>query len=332
MGYVKPYRPYPEGVCIWTTQIHHCRDATYFIVVYYVSAVISFLFFLVGCGALYRRCIVKKLPIWRDGLTTLDSHVFVMTFGCFFLKTIYNLVLAGGLYRHSGTYMLFTNLLHHIQWGFGRIGGWLYILSIASSTPPHSVVWLPTKGAIRLTRWAAISFEISLLPFVIRGGQTYDSGDMVGYRWNEAVCWSVCCINNILTGFAYGIFGRQLVRIAEVSAQEVKSHAQSALETKATVNPSSTQANQMQKAITKMKVFNYAFMSIFLWFGVVVGLFALYGGEMLELRWVSIPQSFGTVIGTPCLAGLSLMAVAWGEIQPKEDDAGKRKHQAIATL
>lgn len=66
----------------------------------------------------------------------------------------------------------------------------------------------------------------------IDAGIAWDAGDKLRFRRDEALLWGIAAVWCSLIGLAFGFFGRQMVRIAEVSATEIGREVQGELQTK----------------------------------------------------------------------------------------------------
>lgn len=78
---------------------------------------------------------------------------------------------------------------------------------------------------------------------------------MSTFRWNEAVMWAVVSCWCVSLGCAFGFFGRQMVRIAEVNLAEIKKHLRSTLVSAGTKRAVSDDESFFMKAIWKVREF-----------------------------------------------------------------------------
>lgn len=108
-----------------------------------------------------------------------------------------------------------------------------------------------------------------IVPLSVMSGKAYDQGDVGRHEFLAGVLYCINASYCLMLCTAYGLFGRQMVRIAEetsknissVICSDIKSHASTI---PATANDRPKEANRdadMKRAITK--VYNFAFPSPF---------------------------------------------------------------------
>ncbi|KAI9089843.1 hypothetical protein DFS34DRAFT_638601 [Phlyctochytrium arcticum] len=330
--------------CRWNVIIHNCRGSAFFVTEFYISSLLFLLAFIVGACVLTYRVRWKKHTLWDPTLSTLDSFMLINAFGFSLGTPLYPryfnrhskalilltriagrgigaLVLAmdGFPQQH---YVAWSSAMHDIPWTFGRVSMWVYILSIVQMTPRHCTnVFLPSVRLLNKLRVIIIVIEVtSISALSVAAGYAYDAGDIAKFEFLTMIDYGVTSIYCVILAGGFGFFGRQMVRIVTLSAKEVKENTQSVFATTMASKRSTTRSDmRMRKAIIKMKIFNFACLWAFLWFGAILGIFAFLQTEMFGLLWWSKIQSLGAEVFIPGLNLWVQVVLAWGEVFPKKD-------------
>ncbi|KND02932.1 uncharacterized protein SPPG_02012 [Spizellomyces punctatus DAOM BR117] len=305
---------HPIPACHWYIEVRDCPDSEWFIAINYLSAVVAITLFIMGNGILFYRCGIKKHRIWNEGFTTLDSYIFVMSNWFGIARFVHCLLLAGNLYP-SNT-MTLNHFIHDFAWLGGMLSAWTYIFSVVKTTPRHAPnVWLPSDGALRKIRLTTYGIHSSsLIPFAFLCGQAYEKGEWDKFDNYSHGLWGVTSFWCVMLGISYGFFGRQIIRIAGASARDIER----ALGTRTTASGTEASRSRMKKAIKKMKVINVTWVMIFVWFGIILSLFAVLEDAMISIRWLAIIHCFGTSVSVPSLVVCNFISIIWGEMHPPE--------------
>ncbi|KND02783.1 uncharacterized protein SPPG_01865 [Spizellomyces punctatus DAOM BR117] len=313
--------PADHPSCRWHVLVWRCTDSHYFVLQTLITAAIGFLVFALGTGTLIYRYVYKGQRIWKGGLTTLDSYIALMTaFGLG--RGIQCLLL--GLDKIPS--MTASQLMHDIPQTCGRIAAWIYVLSVVQATPRHyndSTFRLPTATQLRYLRIGYILAEtLVVIPLGTAAGYAYDTGHFDRYVTLTTVLYAMVGFYCVIIGLAYGFFGRQLVQIAVKIASDLNSNVRSTvpsnLESENAAPAEGPVDAKMMKTITKMKMVNSTLMSIGIYYGIILVIFAGLQNKIFALTWWSKIQAVGSNVYPLSLVLTNFCFIIWGEFNPPD--------------
>ncbi|TPX57750.1 hypothetical protein SpCBS45565_g08156 [Spizellomyces sp. 'palustris'] len=295
----------------------------------WVTAAVGYLIFFLGLCLLSWRWGIKKNGV--IGLSTIDSYIVINSIGFGLGRALDSTGLALVWFSNA----TWAQLSSDIPYVCGMISVWIYLCSLVRMTPAYTsdTIWLPTPSLLRIIRYAYIlTSATTIIPVGIFSGLARDAGDFD--RESLLTCilyllYSFFC-GVLSAGFAF--FGRQMVRVAEASAADLKASSRSRIQTSTagsmgckgtgTLSGGTTRSgdSRMRKAIGKMKLFNWTFTCIFLWFAAVLMVFSFRADTLFATTWWSRIQSIGTNVMTVILVLIGYCGLIWGEFHSPDDD------------
>ncbi|KAJ3166325.1 hypothetical protein HDU88_003549 [Geranomyces variabilis] len=199
----------------------------------------------------------------------------------------------------------------NLPWSFARLGFWVYIISVAQTTPRTGErIYIPKGRHMDIFLRVIVFAEVfGTTPFAAAAGYAYDQyGNGKGFYILSAV---VNVINAILSAtLATGIYfyGKQMLVIVEHSMQGLRASM-------TTIGLSSVAT---QRSSVEMKMMNMASMGSLMWYSCVLTLYAFIPDTMLAARWWSIWQCTGGYLGVPLILWTSQIVILWAEFFPPE--------------
>ncbi|KAJ3137040.1 hypothetical protein HDU90_002211 [Geranomyces variabilis] len=208
----------------------------------------------------------------------------------------------------------------NLPWSFARLGFWVYIISVAQTTPrTGDRIYIPKGRHMNIFLRIIVFAEVfGTTPFAAAAGYAYDQyGNGKGFYILSAV---VNVINAILSAtLATGIYfyGKQMLIIVEHSMQGLRASMTTIGLSSVATQRSSVEV-RLSKALIKMKMMNMASMGSLIWYSSVLTLYAFIPDTMLAARWWSIWQCTGGYLGVPLILWTSQVVILWAEFFPPE--------------
>ncbi|KAI8819138.1 uncharacterized protein EV422DRAFT_535242 [Fimicolochytrium jonesii] len=253
-----PGSPLPP--CRWHVSVTNCIDSEYFVGLHWVAFSLSLVASILGFWNLwYRRRRGHK--IWKDGLTTFDSYIALMTIYVTGRVT-HSVIIASG---HMPN-ITFAQIIHDIPHSFALTGMWVYMLSVIEMTPAHATkFWLPNAKQIIWIRRTGYCYQIFVMtPLVTLCGLAWDQGHWDRFVTLTAVVYWAYAFDCGMLGLGFLLFGWQMTRIAATTLRDLKAGGQIG-----TVAGRRLRA-QIEKSITKMKAVNISLGLAMAWFAIIL--------------------------------------------------------------
>ncbi|KAI8588001.1 hypothetical protein BDZ88DRAFT_423393 [Geranomyces variabilis] len=211
--------------CRWHLNVHDCRDSVPFIGLFWTSGILCMFIFAFGVITLSYRSLVVKHSLRNITLASFDSFLLFITFGYAGPVGIYFFMLAADAPHAITKKTWIVYPWQNLPWSFARLGFWVYIISVAQTTPrTGDRIYIPKGRHMNIFLRIIVFAEVfGTTPFAAAAGYAYDQyGNGKGFYILSAV---VNVINAILSAtLATGIYfyGKQMLIIVEHSMQGLR--------------------------------------------------------------------------------------------------------------